>query len=161
MTPINCGLYLAYRCSGIRFWEFSKERKPGQLKQAVSKPGHVNILCHWFVNLKVNCYYKTALLGWHPIKIVCKAIWKDEDETFYSRDFSFCRFEPAVIYSASISPICLPYPSAYPSENAVCITTGWGRIYNAWVSNLHGFPITLQQVSVPILVSEQCQKIMW
>ncbi len=53
--------------------------KPGQLtcqlKQTVSKPGHVNILCQWFVDLKVNCCYKTALIGWHPIKIVCKDIW--------------------------------------------------------------------------------------
>ena len=53
--------------------------KPGQLthqlKQAVSKPGHVNKLYYWFVNLKVNSCYKTALFGWHPINIVCKAIW--------------------------------------------------------------------------------------
>ena len=52
--------------------------KPGQLthqlKQVVSKPGHVNKLYYWFVHLKVNCCYKTALIGWHPIKIVCKAI---------------------------------------------------------------------------------------
>ncbi len=51
--------------------------KPGhithQLKQAVSKPGHVNNLYYWFVHLKVNCCYKIALIGWHPIKIVCKA----------------------------------------------------------------------------------------
>ncbi len=58
--------------------EFSAEMKQGQLtyqlKQAVSKPGHVNNSCYWFVNLKVSCYYKTALIGWYPIKIVCKAI---------------------------------------------------------------------------------------
>ena len=44
---------------------FSGEMKPGQLthqlKQVVSKPGHVNKMCHWFVNLKVNCCYKTTL----------------------------------------------------------------------------------------------------
>ncbi len=38
--------------------EFSGEIKPGQLtdqlKQAVSKPGHVNNVCYWFVNLKVG-----------------------------------------------------------------------------------------------------------
>ncbi len=58
--------------------EFSANMKPGQptnqLKQVVSKPGHVNNLCHWFVNLKVSCCYKTALIRWHPIKIACKAI---------------------------------------------------------------------------------------
>ena len=47
--------------------EFSGEMKPGQLtnqlKQAVSKPGHVNNVCYWFVNLKVSCCYKTALIG--------------------------------------------------------------------------------------------------
>ncbi len=47
--------------------EFSGEMKPGQitnqLKQAVSKPGHVNKLCYWFVNLKVSCCYKPALIG--------------------------------------------------------------------------------------------------
>ncbi len=48
-----------------------------QLKQALSKPGHVNNLCYWFVNLKVNCRYKRALIGSHPIKIVCKAICCD------------------------------------------------------------------------------------
>ena len=60
--------------------EFSEEMKPGQLtrqsKQAISKPGHVNNLGHWFVSLKVNCCYKTTLLIRHPIKIVCKAICK-------------------------------------------------------------------------------------
>ena len=58
--------------------EFSEEMKPGQLthqsKEAVSKPGHVNNLCYWIVNLKVNCCYKTTLIGCHPIKIACKAI---------------------------------------------------------------------------------------
>ena len=57
---------------------FSGEMKPGQLthqlKQVVSKPGQVNKMYHWFVNLKVNCCYKTALIGVHPIKILCKAI---------------------------------------------------------------------------------------
>ncbi len=47
--------------------EVSGEMKPGQLghqlKQAVSKPGHVNNFCYWFVNLKVNYYFKTALIG--------------------------------------------------------------------------------------------------
>ena len=47
--------------------EFSGEMKPvqltNQLKQAVSKPGHVNNFCYWFVNLKVSCCYKTALIG--------------------------------------------------------------------------------------------------
>ncbi len=47
--------------------EFSGEMKPGQLtnqlKLAVSKPGHVNNVCYWFVNLKVSCCYKTALIG--------------------------------------------------------------------------------------------------
>ncbi len=33
------------------------------LKQAVLKPSHINNLCHWFVNLKVNCCYKRALIG--------------------------------------------------------------------------------------------------
>ncbi len=47
--------------------EFTGEMKPGllanQLKQAVSKPGHVNNVCYWFVNLRVSCCYKTALIG--------------------------------------------------------------------------------------------------
>ena len=44
--------------------EFTGEMKPGQLtnqlKQAVLKPGHVNNLCYWFVNLKVSYFYKPA-----------------------------------------------------------------------------------------------------
>ncbi len=47
--------------------EFSGEMKTGQLtnqlKHAVSKPGHVNNLCYWFVNLKVNCCYKPTFIG--------------------------------------------------------------------------------------------------
>ncbi len=55
------------RAAGQDVIEFSGEIKPGQLrnqlKQAVSKTGHVNNLCYWFVNLKVSCCYKPALIG--------------------------------------------------------------------------------------------------
>ena len=77
--------WLSYRKPGLPVrisqssCKFSGEMKPGQLthqlKEAVSKPGHVNNLCYWSVNLKVNSSYKRTLIGWHPIRIVCKAIW--------------------------------------------------------------------------------------
>ncbi len=49
--------------------KFSGGQLTHQLKRTVSKSGHVNNLRYWSVNSRVNCSYKRALIGWHPINL--------------------------------------------------------------------------------------------
>ena len=59
--------------------------KSGHLDTAIkTELGHINIMFHWFINLKMNVDYKTALICAQPILdsmvsylMVLERIWQD------------------------------------------------------------------------------------
>ena len=63
------------------------------------------------------------------------------------------RFEPAVTYSSSIQPLCLPEPTDKLSAQSTCYATGWGSL-NAAGSR---FPAKLQQVALPFQAASRCR----
>jgi secreted trypsin-like serine protease len=78
------------------------------------------------------------------------------DDNTMDNDISLLKVRNQIVYSNTISPVCLPFKFAqeeFANENIVA--SGWGTTQEGGsVSN------TLNQVSLPVLTTEQCRRYM-
>ncbi|XP_075585755.1 uncharacterized protein LOC124495271 isoform X3 [Dermatophagoides farinae] len=75
----------------------------------------------------------------------------------FINDIALLHLDRPLQYSKYIRPICLP--DAEDSHigrwnNQLCTTVGWGKLYE----NGRIFPDTLQEVTLPIISTEECRK---
>ncbi|CAN2390456.1 Domain of unknown function (DUF1986), partial [Pristimantis euphronides] len=72
-----------------------------------------------------------------------------------SGDIALVQLSRPVTYSTAIRPVCLPPISMVFQPGTSCYVTGWGRTrYNEFLA----FPRTLQQVMVPLISRETCDR---
>nr|XP_027203522.1 serine protease nudel-like [Dermatophagoides pteronyssinus] len=75
----------------------------------------------------------------------------------FLNDIALLHLDKPLQYSKYIRPICLPDEEDSHIDrwnNQLCTTVGWGKLYE------HGriFPDTLQEVTLPIISTEECRK---
>lgn len=69
-------------------------------------------------------------------------------------DISILSLKSPLPLSKSIQPVALPTLNQEVPEGEISVVTGWGALHEGGV-----LPVELQEVQVPIVGNEQCQKI--
>ncbi|KAM8962458.1 transmembrane protease serine 9-like [Pelodytes ibericus] len=101
--------------------------------------------------------YKLSVTSPNVVKSGVQNIYADQmvDDKGTRADIALLRLSSAVDYTRFIQPVCLPSASMNLPSGTECWVTGWGNIN--YLVELK-FPQTLQQVMVPLISRDACNK---
>ncbi|XP_052496568.1 ovochymase-1 [Budorcas taxicolor] len=78
---------------------------------------------------------------------------EDFDTLSYDSDIALIQLSSALEFSSVVRPVCLPHSLEPLFSSDICVVTGWGS-----VSKDGGLASRLQQIQVPVLEREVCER---
>ncbi|XP_040092700.1 ovochymase-1-like [Oryx dammah] len=80
-------------------------------------------------------------------------IHEDFDTVSYDSDIALIQLSSALEFNSVVRPVCLPHSLEPLFSSEICVVTGWGS-----VSKDGGLASRLQQIQVPVLEREVCER---
>ncbi|XP_043738407.1 ovochymase-1-like [Cervus elaphus] len=78
---------------------------------------------------------------------------EDFDTRSYDSDIALIQLSSALEFNSVVRPVCLPHSLEPLFSSEICVVTGWGS-----VSKEGGLASRLQQIQVPVLEREVCER---